>query len=187
MLKHELRKKYKTLRSQLQASTIAEGSLQLANRALQLPIWEALYFHIFLGAVEHREVDTLPLITLLQGRDKHVVVPKISGANDMESYLLTDSTVLKKNKWHIPEPVNGIPIPGNAIDVVFLPLLAFDVAGNRVGYGKGHYDTFLHTCGENTLKIGLSLFEAEAAYITDTWENDVKLTHCLTPEKVYTF
>ena len=146
MLKHELRKKYKVLRADLSSSKISDYSIILANHVLRIPIWDFFYFHTFLSIQENKEVDTLPLITMLQGKDKHVVVPKVIGDNSMENFLLTDSTVLRKNKWNIPEPEDGIPIPEEKIDVVFIPLLAFDLQGNRVGYGKGFYDTFLSKC-----------------------------------------
>jgi 5-formyltetrahydrofolate cyclo-ligase len=55
--------------------------------------------------------------------------------------------------------------------VVFVPLLAFDKKGNRVGYGKGFYDAFLSKCKPETIKIGLSFFEAEET-IDDVFEND---------------
>ena len=45
--------------------------------------------------------------------------------------------------------------------MVFVPLLAFDKAGNRVGYGKGFYDLFLSECRQDVIKVGLSFFEAE--------------------------
>lgn len=186
MLKHELRKKYKELRAGLSPNKISDLSILLANHVLEIPIWDFFYFHIFLSIEEHKEVDTLPLITLLQGRDKHVVVPKVISQNSMENYLLTDSTVFKKNKWHIPEPVDGIPIPEKKLDVVFLPLLAFDKSGNRVGYGKGFYDTFLAECRPETIKIGLSLFEAEYT-IEDLHPSDVAMDYCITPKKIYRF
>lgn len=186
MLKDELRKKYKSLRQEIDTSIISDSSIILANHTLQIPIWDFFYFHIFLSIEENKEIDTLPVLTLLQGKDKNVVIPKVSDENSMENYLLTDNTVFKKNKWHIPEPVDGIKIPENQIDVVFVPLLAFDVIGNRVGYGKGYYDTFLFKCRPETIKIGLSLFEAEDS-ISDIHENDVKLDYCVTPKKVYKF
>nr|WP_299072142.1 5-formyltetrahydrofolate cyclo-ligase [uncultured Allomuricauda sp.] len=186
MLKHELRIKYKNLREELNSSKISDNSILLANHVLQIPIWDFFYFHIFLSIEENKEVDTLPIMTLLQGKDKNVVIPKVSGEDSMENYLLTDNTAFKKNKWHIPEPVDGIKIPENQIDVVFVPLLAFDVKGNRVGYGKGYYDTFLLKCRPETIKIGLSLFEAEES-ISDIHENDVKLNYCITPKRVYKF
>jgi 5-formyltetrahydrofolate cyclo-ligase len=70
--------------------------------------------------------------------------------------------------------------------VVFVPLLAFDTTGNRVGYGKGFYDAFLSNVKPETIKIGLSFFEAETS-IADVFENDVKLDYCVTPKKIYAF
>ena len=104
----------------------------------------------------------------------------------MIHFLLTDSTRLKKSKWNIPEPVDGIEIAPNKLDVVFVPLLAFDGQGQRVGYGKGFYDRFLAQCRKDAIKIGLSLFEAEER-ISDFEESDIPLDFCVTPKKVYSF
>jgi len=187
MLKHELRKKYKNLRASVPTTKASGLSLDLANKVLQVPIWDFFYYHIFLSIEEHHEVDTLPLITILQGKDKNVVIPKVMGEFAMENYLLTDNTAFKKSKWGIPEPVDGIAIAENKMDVVFIPLLAFDLQGNRVGYGKGFYDTFLSKCRKETVKVGLSFFGAEDELIDDTNEHDIKLDYCITPEKVYSF
>ncbi|WP_422857992.1 5-formyltetrahydrofolate cyclo-ligase [Flagellimonas sp. S174] len=187
MLKHELRNNYKVKRAHLSSDEIEIKSISLVNQILQIPIWDFFYFHTFLSIVKNKEVDTLPLITLLQGRDKHIVVPKMMGELSLEHYLLTDNTQLKPNKWSIPEPVDGIEIPVNKIEVVFIPLLAFDELGNRVGYGKGFYDEFLSECNPKTVKIGLSLFEAETEQITDIRKGDIGLDYCATPNKVYKF
>ena len=70
--------------------------------------------------------------------------------------------------------------------MVFIPLLAYDKTGNRVGYGKGFYDRFLAQCKPETLKIGLSFFEAENEdFITS--EDDVRLDYCVTPNQVFQF
>jgi 5-formyltetrahydrofolate cyclo-ligase len=91
----------------------------------------------------------------------------------MTHYLLTDGTVIKKNHVNIPEPIDGIEISTNKIELVFVPLLAFDKQGHRVGYGKGFYDKFLSECSNKTLKIGLSFFEAENE-INDCNASDVR-------------
>lgn len=72
------------------------------------------------------------------------------------------------------------------IEVVFVPLLAFDKQGNRVGYGKGFYDRFLKQCKTDVVKIGLSLFDAEEE-IEDVLENDIPLDYCITPNKIHEF
>ncbi|MBT8394269.1 MAG: 5-formyltetrahydrofolate cyclo-ligase [Flavobacteriaceae bacterium] len=187
MTKIELRKKYKKLRSSLSSNEIVLKSIAIANNSLKLPIWNKNFYHLFLSIIEHNEVDTGPLLSVLSGKDKNIVLSKSDfKTQTMDHFLLTDSTIIQKNKWNIPEPVNGIAIPSNNIDVVFVPLLAFDEEGNRVGYGKGFYDIFLSECKPEIVKIGLSFFEVEEQ-ILDTNKNDIALDFCVTPNRTYNF
>lgn len=187
MNKKQLRLKYKELREALTPEQVEEGSLEIANRLLELPIWNYSYYHLFLSISEKKEVDTQGVLHILQGKDKHVVLSKSNFKKaSLTNYLLTDSTVIKVNDWGIPEPVDGIEVPASKIDVVFIPLLAFDKKGNRTGYGKGFYDRFLSLCTKEVLKVGLSLFPAEES-IKDINEHDVPLDYCVTPEKIYKF
>lgn len=187
MIKKELRKHYKKCRQDLSLDEIDNRSLTIANTLLQLPIWDKNYYHIYLTIEELKEVNTEFILNILAGKDKNIVISKTDfDNNSMSHYLLTDNTVLKKNTWNIPEPVDGIPIPEHMINVVFMPLLAFDKKGNRVGYGKGFYDNFLKQCNENTIKVGLSFFEVEDK-IEDIHDNDIPLDFCVTPTQVYAF
>ena len=72
------------------------------------------------------------------------------------------------------------------IDVVLLPLLAFDEKGNRVGYGGGFYDRFIAQLPEKTQLIGLSLFEP-VEEIKDLNTFDKRMQVCITPEEIYYF
>lgn len=185
--KKELRLHYKNLRKDFSLDDLEEKSLAVANNLIQLPIWDKTYYHVFLPIEEQKEVNTEYVLHLLSGKDKEIVVSKSDfDTRGMTHFLLTDNTKIKKNEYNIPEPVNGLPVPSATIDVVFVPLLAFDLSGNRVGYGKGFYDKFLAECKPETIKIGLSFFEAETE-IGDVFESDVKLDYCVTPEKVYNF
>jgi len=187
MTKPELRKKYRTLRESLSIDAIENRSLDIANKLLEIPIWSKTYYHLFLSITEHKEINTDYILHILYAKDKGVVVSKSSfETRNMTNYLLTDSTIIKKNNWGIPEPIDGIEVVNEKIDVVFVPLLAFSKHGHRVGYGKGFYDKFLDTCDAETLKIGLSFFEAEDA-IEGISINDIKLDFCVTPKTVYTF
>jgi len=187
MKKSEIRSKYKALRKQLSENDIEEMSLAVTNKLITLPIWEKTYFHIFLPITEHNEVNTEFILHLLSGKDKEIIISKSDfQSRNMTHFLLTDSTKIKKNEYNIPEPVNGIEVPSNKIEVVFIPLLAFDKNGHRVGYGKGFYDKFLAECKPETIKIGLSFFEAEEL-IKDAFESDVALDYCVTPNEVYIF
>jgi 5-formyltetrahydrofolate cyclo-ligase len=187
MLKKELRQKYKALRNQLSEEDLEEMSLAIANKILKLPIWEKTYFHIFLPIIEHKEVNTECILHLLSGRDKEIIISKSDfETRVMTHFLLTDNTKIKKNQYNIPEPVDGLEVPSKKIEVVFVPLLAFDKNGHRAGYGKGFYDKFLSECKVETIKIGLSFFDAEET-IDDVFENDIKLDYCVTPNEVFKF
>lgn len=187
MNKKELRLKYKALRNQLSEETLEEISLTITNKILTLPIWEKSYFHIFLPIIEHKEVNTEFILHLLSGKDKEIIISKSDfETREMTHYLLTDNTKIKKNLYNIPEPVDGIEVPSKKIDVVFVPLLAFDKNGDRVGYGKGFYDKFLKECKPEIIKIGLSFFEPEEK-IDGIFEEDIKLDYCVTPNEIYTF
>lgn len=187
MLKKELRQKYKGKRQELSDAEIDNLSLAIANKVLTLPIWEKTYFHIFLPITEHKEVNTEFILHLLSGKDKEIILSKSDfTTRKMTHFLLTDNTKIRKNEYNIPEPVDGLEVPTSKIDVVFVPLLAFDKTGHRAGYGKGFYDQFLAECKPETIKIGLSFFEAEEQ-IEDVFENDVKLDYCVTPNAVYRF
>ena len=187
MKKSELRTKYKALRKQLSEIEIEEMSLAIANKIISLPIWEKTYFHIFLPITEHHEVNTEFILHLLSGKDKEIIISRSDfETRNMTHFLLTDNTKIKKNEYNIPEPVDGIEVPSAKIEVVFVPLLAFDEKGHRTGYGKGFYDKFLSECKPETIKIGLSFFEAEEL-IEDVFAGDVQLDYCVTPERVYRF
>lgn len=187
MNKTEARSSYQAKRKALSDEEIEENSLKIANNLLQIPIWNGVYYHLFLSIATKKEVDTTLILPLLAGKDKEIVVSKSDfSTRKMTHYLLTDNTKIRINSYQIPEPEDGIEVPVSKIDVVFVPLLAFDTKGNRVGYGKGFYDEFLSNCKPETLKIGLSFFEAEDQ-IEPLSPTDIKLDYCITPHKVYTF
>ena len=187
MNKAELRQKYKGKRQKSSLEEIEEKSLAIANNLLRLDIWDKTYFHIFLPIVEQHEVDTEFILQILAGKDKEIVISKSDfETREMSHFLLTDNTKIVKNEYNIPEPVNGLPVPTEMIDVVFVPLLAYDKKGNRVGYGKGFYDKFLSQCKPDVIKIGLSFFEPEEQ-IDDVIETDVKLDFCVTSEEIISF
>lgn len=194
MDKKTLRSKYKVLRQSLTQEEIEDKSLAIANQLLRMDavpsgrlVWDKLYYHLFLTIEEQKEINTEYILQILAGKDKEIVISKCDFATlGMTHFLLTDNTKIKKNSYNVPEPVDGLEVPDAKIDVVFVPLLAYDKRGNRVGYGKGFYDNFLSKCKPETIKIGLSFFPPEEK-IEDVSENDVKLDFCVTPEGVICF
>ena len=187
MKKADLRQKYKALRALLSNSEIENQSLAIANQLLKSTIWDHSFYHLFLTIETQQEINTDYILNILSGKDKNIVISKSNFSNNtLSNFLLTDATTLKLSTYNIPEPIDGIPITNTSIDVVFVPLLAFDLKGNRVGYGKGFYDNFLADCKPETIKIGLSFFEAEAE-IEDVYKDDISLDYCVTPKTIYKF
>ena len=186
MNKSDLRTIYKHKRKSLTQSEIDTLSLKIANQTLKLPIWEASFYHLFLTIKPLKEVETEPLMSILFGKYKHIVVPKSDISScEMTHFLLSDNTIIKPNIWNIPEPQNGIQIQHSQLQVIFVPLLAFDQKGQRVGYGKGFYDLFLKSCPK-AIKIGLSFFGA-VDEIEDKSTQDIPLDYCITPNQIYQF
>lgn len=186
MQKQDLRLKYRELRKAMDPAQIEAQSLDIANNALQMDIWSKTYFHIFLSIPEKKEVNTEYLLHILFGKDKSVVVPKTNfQTNSLTHILLQENTLLKLSDYGIPEPENGIELRPGEIEVVFVPLLAYDQRGNRVGYGKGFYDRFLNNCDKDTKFIGLSFFEPEESIQAES--TDIGLHYCITPKKIHVF
>jgi 5-formyltetrahydrofolate cyclo-ligase len=104
----------------------------------------------------------------------------------MDALICKADTIFETNAFNIPEPVETATAEPQEIDLVIVPLLAFDEKGIRVGYGKGYYDRYLKDCREDCLKVGFSYFEA-VERIEDADEFDVPLDFCITPNRIYVF
>lgn len=184
--KDKLRHTYKKKRASLSKNEIDDKSIEIVNHLVHQPIWDYSNYHLFLPIRRQKEVNTEFLMSALQGHDKNVILSSTDfDTYDMKHFLLTDDTLIKENKMGIPEPQHGFEVSEDRIDVVFVPLLAFDKLGNRIGYGKGFYDKFLSNCRKDVLKIGLSFFEAEDEI--PAHKNDVRLDACQTPQRTYWF
>jgi 5-formyltetrahydrofolate cyclo-ligase len=187
VLKEDLRALYKKKRNFLDQKKSQDLSFEIANRSLQLNIWDYSNYHVFFPIENNNEIDTKLIIQIIQGKDKNVVLPKTNFKNKtITNYLLTDATLLTINKHGISEPKSGIEISENQLEVVFIPLICFDKTGHRVGYGGGYYDRLLEKCSSNCIKIGLSFFDPEDR-IEDITQSDIKMNHCITPSKTYNF
>lgn len=190
MKKSELRKIYIAKQKSLSDVERDKMSGEIAERFFAKFSLETIRFlHVFLSIEKNKEVKTDKLIELLW-RDFPEIVTIVSRVNfetmTLENLKYDADTKLIKNKWHIDEPTGAELIEIEQIDLVLVPLLAFDERGFRVGYGKGFYDKFLSECRKDVLKIGLSHF-APVAEISDINEFDVKLDYCVTPDEIQEF
>lgn len=190
MEKSDLRNFYLSKRNALSEIEISSSSLEIVSKFFDLVRLDHIGFlHVFLSIKKFNEIDTKPIIDRLRLEFPQVVtvVPRVNfDSDELEHLKMTSETELLENDWGIPEPAGSDFVEIEKIDLVLVPLLAFDLRGFRVGYGKGFYDKFLSLCRPDCLKIGLSFFPP-IDEISDVNEFDVKLDHCITPEKIWTF
>lgn len=89
------------------------------------------------------ELDPRPLARQLWQRRQQVFLPVIEPVRGASPRLRfapwTSSTRLQPNRFRIPEPLTPT-YPGWSLDLVLMPLVAFDRQGNRLGMGGGFYD-----------------------------------------------
>lgn len=183
--KNFLRQHFLKKRISISSSELDELSMKITLNVNSLKIWNFNYYHIFMTLKEKNEINTEELINILRKKEKKIVVPKIF-ENDLKNFQITDSTNFKLNKLGINEPIEGNEIKNDLIDVIFLPLIIFDIKGNRVGYGKGYYDRLLKSKSKKILKIGLSIFDP-VDKILDVNNYDIKMDYCVTPKEVFKF
>jgi 5-formyltetrahydrofolate cyclo-ligase len=137
----------------------------------------------------HQEVNTIPLADYAAFRNPGLVLayPRIDHKNvSMQAIAVEPDTEFESNHYGIGEPKNGMVISPEDIDMIFVPMLAYDIKGYRVGYGKGFYDRYLSQCRPDVVKVGFSYFAPEPV-ISDVNEFDIPLNLAITPERIYEF
>lgn len=180
-----LRSHYKKKRLSLTKQEVDDLSQRVCKQLDKLNIWKLKHYHIFISISKYNELDTSSIINKLKSEQKIIIVPKISN-NELVHIAINDETEFGLNEFGIKEPNDGNHFIIENLDIIFIPLLAFDIEGHRVGYGKGYYDRFLKLTKNSTLKIGLSFFDP-INKILDIDDNDVKLDYCVTPKQVHKF
>ncbi|WP_430405897.1 5-formyltetrahydrofolate cyclo-ligase [Fluviicola sp.] len=187
MTKAELRQKYKEMRLQLSPGEIERLSETIVEQALTHFQLSEKTISLFLPIERQREVNTYILWERAMGIGATVAIPKTNFETmEMRHYLFESTDQLEINQKGIPEPKKGKVIAADRFDIVFVPLLAADVKGNRVGYGLGFYDRFLRKCAPNCLFIGLHYYDLEPK-IEDVLPTDIRLNAVVTPNKVIRF
>lgn len=181
MTKQELRKEFLKRRSELRDAEVAQLSRQLCeNFFLGVDLSFIKVVHLYLPIQNKKEPDTWLIVDRIRREFPHIQLSLPRVVNDqLENTRFEGMHQLKQNRWGIWEPQQGVPTQSSKIDLVIVPLLAFDQSGHRVGYGKGFYDRFLKTCRPDCKKIGLSFFEGVKS-IKDIDQNDVRLDKIIT-------
>ena len=187
MIKKQARLLFKQKRLELSFQEIEFLSEKICSIVLTNFQLKEKTISLFLPIERQREINTFKILEQLISIGSTVALPKAEMINQtLLHYKFESKDQLKLSEYGIPEPTYGEVIPPEKFDYVFVPLLAVDKTGHRIGYGKGFYDRFLQQCSTNCLFIGLHMFD-EFTKIEDINAHDIQLNFCITPAKIIQF
>lgn len=187
MTKDHLRKIYLDKRKKLPPGQLQVLSEQVCDTLFKNFKLDGLFVSLFLPIERKSEINTYLIWERAMSFGAKVAAPKANFETlDLKHILFESEDQLELSEWGIPEPKKGKIIAADRLSYVFVPLIAIDKEGHRVGYGKGFYDRFLKKCSPSCKFIGLHLFDLEDV-ISDASSTDIKLHACITPKGLFWF
>jgi 5-formyltetrahydrofolate cyclo-ligase len=187
--KKAIRKAYLEKRAQFSMPQMHAMLASMVDRLLEIPLQAAEIALGYKAIPGKNEVPTevFEQVLLEEGIARKFCYPSVDfGSDIMRAFMDDDDLVWENASFGLLQPRTGNMVPPEKVDIVLVPLLAFDERGNRLGYGKGFYDKFLASCRNDAIKIGLSWFVAETL-LPEIHAYDVPLNYCVTPQRLYVF
>jgi 5-formyltetrahydrofolate cyclo-ligase len=184
--KAELRRRLRARLAGASDESLARESAQIRERLARTAAWQSAR-NILLYAALPREVDLWPLLQVTLGGGRAVALPRfVSETGDYEAAEVRGLTGdLVTGAFGVREPAPHCPvIPLNQLDLVVVPGLAFDVAGLRLGRGKGFYDRLLALV--RGAKCGVA-FEFQVLPAIPAEPHDMELNCLVTPTRTLEF
>lgn len=184
--KNYLRTRIKHQRNTLTTPFMERSALAVLGHVSSMKLIEdsqTIAFYLPLGG----EISCMPLIQYALSLKKQCFVPKVFPSNKRGMWFLPYSgkDSASKGSFGIYEPTapTSQAIRPSKIDVIFMPLIAFDNLGNRIGMGGGYYDSVLQNLNKNHVcpkLVGLAYNFQEVKEVTaQDW--DIKLDAIATP------
>ena len=189
MIKNTVRQEFLQRRMDILEEDLHQQTALIGFNFKKLTLPPVKYLLSYNPVTSRREFDVSVCEDILKHQypTLRIAWPKIHvDMLDMEAGLVEKDGLFIKNRFNILEPISGSIVKPEQLDVIFVPLIAFDSRGYRVGYGKGYYDRYLARCRPDAVKIGFSYFDA-VEYIEDIDDFDVPLNFCITPQRIYEF
>ena len=184
--KDEIRRAVLQKRALLSPSEIELSSSEIASLLSDKFNFFNLKISCFAPIRIKNEVNTLSLIKdLCEKNEVYLPISDFTTAS-MSHWRYQPGDLLIENRYGIPEPkLRKSSVNPEEFDVVIVPVLAMDIYGNRLGYGKGFYDRFIAACRPDVVTIGLHFFEPLALLPVEA--NDRPLSYLITPKQCHDF
>lgn len=186
--RQKIRQQVRHLRRAMTDEQQAQAAEQLAELALNYaPLSAARHIALFLSV--DGELNTRPLIARLWHLKKAVYLPVLHpfSPGNLLFQRYSPDTPLIPNKLRIPEPLLDIRqlITLDQLDLMLVPLVAFDQHGQRLGMGGGFYDRTLQNWRQHGfLPVGLA-HDCQQVDSLPVAEWDVPLPAVMTPSKLW--
>jgi 5-formyltetrahydrofolate cyclo-ligase len=187
MDKMKLRNELKARLVAMDADVRAEKSKTACRNLIETPQFSQAAVVMIYLSLPH-EVDTSTAILAAWQQGKTVAVPKISWQQrHMIPVIITSLEVgFSTEVGGLRNPITGIPMPIEEIDIVVAPALGFDRKGNRLGRGGSYYDRFFANKELRAVKCGLG-FEEQIIDTVPVTEHDVRMDMLVTDDEVLYF
>ncbi len=151
-----LRSLLKARRNRLPSSERAHKSAATCQRSL--PLLQSATCVAVYSAIAS-ELNPSELIAGLRRNGARIVFPRVTALAGIDFCEINDAAQLQPASFGLLEPSSAIsPVNIGSIDAFVVPALAFDLLGNRLGWGKGHYDRTLAQNSHAT-RVGLCFQE----------------------------
>lgn len=174
--KKDIRESIFKKRNSLDKETIKKLSQKIINRLYEQDEYKNSKKIMFYASYKS-EVHTLDAIKKSIDDGKDVCIPVVKGKDLIISKIESFNELDTKNQWGIPEPSVIRETDVNKMDLIVVPIVVFDKARHRIGYGWGGYDRMLKEY--NGFKIGLAFSFQEDDKIP-AQEHDVRLDKIIT-------
>lgn len=185
-LKKQIRPKLIKLRKNLSPQHIHRLSTIICHHIVSTSEFQTAH-HLAFYMPKEGEVDLRPLIELAEDSGKSCYLPVLE-SQKLSFYCYKNNDPLIKNRYGIEEPQIQEKIPKNLedLDLILMPLVAFDPKCHRIGYGAGYYDRTLHQKKKHSKPwlIGVGYeFQKVEDIIPDSW--DIALNKIITEKTIY--
>ncbi len=183
--KEDIRKHYLSERNALDATVQIQASQRVCERILSLQLYKNAQ-HIALYQAIDKEIDTHQILLNALRQQKQIYLPVIQPGETLNFVEFEKHDRLALNRFKIPEPTRQEPFPIESLDILFMPLVAFDIRGARLGRGKGYYDkALMHQKPKKIIGVAYAFQYHPEQIPCDTW--DIPLDGVITEQSVIWF